>query len=74
MPVDNIKLNRKEEIVMSKGIVAGIVAISLLVIVVVGSIMWYVGVNNDEVSLRNKANAQQKNLEVVFDDTWKICS
>lgn len=35
--------------------------------------MW-VSANNREISLRNQATRQQKNLENVFDKTWKIIS
>lgn len=37
-------------------------------------LLMYVSYNNREVGLRNRAAAQQKNLEVVFDRTWKIIS
>lgn len=32
----------------------------------------YMGYSNQEVALRQQTKAQQKNLEVVFDNTWKI--
>lgn len=45
-------------------------------VLVVGLIVifMFIGYNNSEVSLRNQAAAQQKNLEVVFDKTWKVIS
>jgi len=41
----------------------------LLLIVIV-----WVSASNREIDLRNKITAQQKNLEVVFDNTWKTIS
>jgi hypothetical protein len=36
--------------------------------------MTYIEYSNSEVKLRAQAKAQQKNLENVFDNTWKIIS
>ena len=41
----------------------------LLLIVIV-----WISASNREIDLRNKITAQQKNLEVVFDNTWKTIS
>lgn len=50
--------------------------VSLMVLVVAGLV--YLGMSihytNNEAALRNKAAAQQKNLENHFDKTWKILS
>jgi len=49
--------------------------IGLLVVVgflgVMGVSMYF-SISNQEVSLRNEVKAQQENLKVVFDATWKI--
>ena len=37
-------------------------------------IITWISSSNREIDLRNKITAQQKNLEVVFDNTWKIIS
>jgi len=37
-------------------------------------LVTWIGSSNKEIDLRNKIVAQQKNLEVVFDNTWKIIS
>lgn len=52
-----------------KGFIVG-----LIVVAVLGGIvgLMYVSANNSEIGLRNQATAQQKNLEVVFDRTWKV--
>lgn len=45
-------------------IIGGIVAVIIL--------LMYMSYNNQEVGTRNRASAQQKNLENVYDRTWKI--
>lgn len=59
---------------MSIGIKIGIVAfiVGCLGIVMIGS--TFVGYYNSEARVRNQFNAQQKNLEVVYDETWKVIS
>lgn len=37
-------------------------------------LITWISSSNREIDLRNKIIAQQKNLEVVFDNTWKIIS
>lgn len=46
------------------------VAVVLLLVAVFG--LMYASASNREVSVRQKIEAQQKNLEVVFDNTWKV--
>lgn len=48
--------------------VGGLSVLSMLFV----AILMYVSYNNSEIRLRNQAQAQQENLEVVFDTTWKI--
>lgn len=43
----------------------------LAILVIVGANM-YVGYSNQEISLRQQIDAQQKSNQVVFDNTWKI--
>lgn len=54
---------------MKKGFIVAIVLMAIF-----GGIvgLMYISSNNNEISLRNQATAQQKNLEVVFDRTWKV--
>jgi len=47
---------------------AVVVGFLLLVIIV------WISASNREIDLRNKITAQQKNVEVVFDNTWKTIS
>jgi hypothetical protein len=51
-------------------IVAAIVAVFGIVMVGV----YGVSVSNKEVRVRNQGKMQQKNLEVVYDETWKVIS
>lgn len=50
--------------------------IGLVFLLVFGASLgsYWMQVYNHEVSLRNQASAQQKNLENVFDQTWKTIS
>lgn len=50
-----------------------IVGIVLVVLAVIIGAMW-VSISNQEISLRNEVKAQQKNVMVVFDMTWKVIS
>ena len=50
------------------GIVSAIVVIALGIMVAVSA----VGMSNSEVRLRNQATAQQDNIALVYDKTWKI--
>lgn len=54
---------------MNKGLLVALASFAAVIFVVIG---MYVSYNNSEVRLRNQAEAQQENLEVVFDATWKI--
>jgi hypothetical protein len=54
---------------MNKGLLVALASIVTLILLCAGIGVSY---NNSEVRLRNQAEAQQKNLEVVFDATWKI--
>lgn len=54
---------------MNKGLLVGLLGLAAAIMVVV---LMYVSYNNAEVRLRNQAEAQQQNLEVVYDATWKI--
>lgn len=58
-----------EEAVRNKGLV---VLVLSCVLAVVTMLLIYVSCHNREVRLRNEAAAQQQNLEVVYDATWKI--
>src|SRR5580658_3527958 len=40
-------------------------------VLVVCAVVWYFGIVNTEVSLRNQAKAQEKANEAVFDNMWK---
>lgn len=48
--------------------------VGLILIIPITICLMYMSYNNTEVSLRNQATAQQKNLENVYDRTWKIIS
>lgn len=51
--------------------------LGLVAIVVVGIGIWigsYFSYNNEEVSLRNQAEAQRGKIEGVYDNMWKIIS
>ena len=54
---------------MNKGLLVGALSVGAMLLV---TLLMYVSFNNTEVRLRNEAEAQQENLEVVFDATWKI--
>jgi hypothetical protein len=56
---------------MKTGIVLGILAVIFGFILTMGA-MFYFGVSNSEITLRNEIKAQQTNVKVVFDTTWKI--
>ena len=56
---------------MKKGLVIGIISVLSVLIMFFALVAWGFGVHNKEVSLRNRAEAQQKNLEVVHDEVWK---
>jgi len=56
---------------MGKGTIVGLVLAGLLVVVGVIIFMVGVGYKNEEVVLRNQADAQQDANKVVFDKTWK---
>ncbi|VVB50651.1 Uncharacterised protein [uncultured archaeon] len=47
-----------------------VVGIGLFLALMAG--MMYFSVSNQEITLRNQVKAQQENLKVVFDTTWKI--
>lgn len=47
-------------------VVGSIAALVLLLVV------GYISTSNDEISTRQEVKAQQKNVAVVFDNTWKI--
>jgi len=56
---------------MKKGgvlVLIGLVGLALLCIV------SYFSYSNTEIRLRNKAAAQQKKCEIVYDETWKVIS
>lgn len=51
----------------------GFVVVLIVLVAIAGVVLlMYVSANNAEVGLRNQATQQQKNLENVFDRTWKI--
>lgn len=56
------------------GTAGKIAVVALIVVVSLGIIGGCVGIgiNNKEIRLRNTANAQQENLKVVYDKTWKV--
>jgi uncharacterized protein YneF (UPF0154 family) len=54
-----------------KAFVGLLVVVVLLIVGVVGGALYGVSVSNQEVRLRNKAVAQQKANEAVFDNMWK---
>lgn len=54
---------------MSKGLIVTLVAVGALILI---PVLMYVGANNREVGLRNRAAAQQRNLENIHDRVWKI--
>ena len=46
----------------------------ILAAFILTALLIWISSSNKEIDLRNKIIAQQKNLEVVFDNTWKIIS
>ena len=54
--------------------IIGIVMFSLLLTLGITFLLMYVSANNSEISLRNRAEAQRKKIEVVYDQMWKIIS
>jgi hypothetical protein len=54
-----------------KVLVGMLVSVVLLIVVVGGAALYGVSISNQEVRLRNKAVAQQKANEAVFDNMWK---
>jgi hypothetical protein len=44
---------------------------TILVLGIFGMI-WYFGVQNDEVGLRNRYNKQEKNVDLCFDEMFKV--
>lgn len=48
------------------------IVVGLLVVVLSIGVGVSISVSNQEVSLRNQVKAQQENLKVVFDATWKV--
>ena len=52
---------------MVKWIVIGITLIFILIIILMG-----IGYKNQEVDLRNQAEAQQKANKVIYDKVWKV--
>jgi len=46
--------------------------IGALIIVILTAIIMYFTISNSEVRLRSQVDAQKKNVEAVFDNTWKI--
>lgn len=59
---------------MSTGIKIGIVGVIIALLSGIIFAAVFVGYFNSEARLRNQFNAQQKNLEVVYDETWKVIS
>ena len=55
----------------SKGLLVGAIIAAFIAVTIGG--LW-LSAHNQEVSLRNKGRAQQRNLENMFDKTWKIIS
>ncbi|PJE76932.1 hypothetical protein COV05_01935 [Candidatus Uhrbacteria bacterium CG10_big_fil_rev_8_21_14_0_10_48_16] len=53
----------------NKGLLVGLLSLAVIAMMTIG---MYVNYTNAEVRTRNLAEAQQENLEVVFDATWKI--
>jgi len=49
------------------------IGVTAAFMLIVFALMWF-GVSNQEVRLRNQIGTQQKNCEIVFDNTWKIIS
>ncbi len=56
---------------MKKGLLVAALIMGALILVCGGI---GISTSNSEVRLRNEAEAQQENLKVVFDATWKIIS
>jgi hypothetical protein len=48
-------------------VIGGVAALFLLIMV-----MWYFGVVNDEIALRNRFEAQESKIETSHDDMWKV--
>lgn len=53
------------------GIIIGVVIAVLFILVLTGMYFTY---NNQEVSLRKEAEAQEKKIEAVYDKMWKVIS
>jgi len=51
-------------------VTVGITAGAFLLVI----LLSWIGYSNSEIDIRNKITAQQKNLEVIFDNTWKTIS
>src|SRR3989344_1108439 len=62
---------RKGSTMQSKGLLVGAIIAAFIAVTIGG--LW-LSAHNQEVSLRNKGRAQQRNLENMFDKTWKIIS
>ena len=48
------------------------IIVGVLTILGVGLVIYGVGVNNDEIALRNRYVAQEKVIEGFYDKMWKI--
>jgi len=57
---------------MSTGTKIGIVSACVGLVLIVMLVVSAVGMSNSEVRLRNQATAQQENIGLVYDKTWKI--
>lgn len=53
-----------------KYVALGLFGVLTVLVLVVGGMFF--SISNQEVGLRNQVKAQQENLKVVFDTTWKI--
>jgi hypothetical protein len=47
------------------------VTVGVIVVLVLGMMMWAMGIYNTEVSLRNRYLAQKKTIETAHDKMWK---
>lgn len=57
---------------MNGKLVAILSTIAVIVIAAVGIGLGAVGISNEEIELRNQADAQQKANEATFDKVWKV--
>lgn len=49
-----------------------LIGLGIFVITAIMIAVWWIGVSNTEIRLRNKGNAQQESCNAFFDKMWKV--